>query len=297
MNAIIFGATGQDGFYLTNLLRENKIDVIPVARKGAEIVGDVADYHFVHNLLRIYRPGFIFHLAANSTTRHDAVFENHSTITTGTLNILEAARELVADGKIFLSGSGLQFFNSGAPINETSPFNPLSPYAVSRIQSVYAGRYYRTLGLQVYVGYFFNHESPLRSERHVSKMITNAVCRIAKGSYEFIEIGNLSTRKEWTFAGDIMNAVWNLVNQDTVFEAVIGSGLAYSIEEFIISCFNRIGKDWHNYVRQIEGFVSEYQILVSDPTLIKQLGWEPKITLDQLAQMMLSYNQGICDAK
>jgi len=290
MKAIIFGITGQDGFYLSELLKEKKITVIGVSRTGGDIPGNVADFTFVDHIIKTNREDLIFHLAANSTTSHTALFENHEAISTGSLNILEAVKKNCPECKVFLSGSGLQFLNTGTAINEKSPFNAADPYSVSRIQSVYAARYYRTLGIPVFVGYFFNHESPRRTERHVSKMIAEAVKRIAKGSDEIIEIGNLSTKKEWTFAGDVAKAVCTLVEQETIFEAVIGSGQAYSIQEWIETCFNLTKKDWSPYVRQKRNFQSEYEILVSDPQLIKSLGWQPEISLYKLAEMMLTDN-------
>jgi len=290
MKAIIFGITGQDGFYLRKLLTEQKVSVIGISRNEGDFVGDVANFEFVNNLLKTNQPDLIFHLAANSTTRHEALFENHETISTGTLNILESVYRHCPHCKVFLSGSGLQFLNTGAPINESSPFIASNAYNISRIQSVYAARYYRTLGIPVYVGYFFNHESPHRSTRHVSKMIIEAVKRISKGGNEIIEIGNLSTKKEWTFAGDVVNAVWKLVSQNTVFEAVIGSGVAYSIQDWIEICFGLIKKDWAAFVKQKEIFQSEYEILVSDPGLIKSLGWEPEVPIKRLAEIMLADN-------
>jgi GDPmannose 4,6-dehydratase len=175
----------------------------------------------------------------------------------------------------------------GAPIDENTPFAPLSPYAVSRIHSVYAGRYYRSLGLKVYAGYFFNHDSPLRTEQHVNQKIAAAAMRIAAGSSEKLEIGNIAVKKEFNFAGDTVEAVWTLVNQENVYEAVIGSGEAHSIEEWLNLCFRKAGKNWRDYVVIKGDYTPEYQILVSNPVLIKSLGWEPKTIIEHLAEMMM----------
>ncbi|WP_315824121.1 GDP-mannose 4,6-dehydratase [Paraflavitalea speifideaquila] len=155
MTAIIFGANGQDGYYLSELLLKNNLQVIPVSRQGNVVKTDVADFESVKSLIQQHKPDYVFHLAANSTTRHEALFENHTTIATGTLNILEAVKTIWPQAKVFISGSGLQFKNEGRPIKETDAFEARDAYSVSRIQSVYAARYYRTLGLKVYVGYFF----------------------------------------------------------------------------------------------------------------------------------------------
>jgi len=139
----------------------------------------------------------------------------------------------------------------------------------------------------VYIGYFFNHDSPLRNERHVNQKIALAVSRIAKGSNEKIEIGDWNVKKEFNFAGDFMMAIWNMVNQADVYEAVIGSGKSYSIKYWIDICFNIIGKVPIEYVIETSGFKSEYKTLVSDPSLIFSIGYQPKIGITELAKLMV----------
>jgi GDPmannose 4,6-dehydratase len=286
-SAVIFGATGQDGYYLTELLGKKNIHVAKVSRKSGDFIGNVSDFHFVENLIKTEQPDFIFHLAANSTTRHNALFENHETISTGTLNILEAVKHHSPDSKVFITGSGVQFKNIGVPIKETDEFEANSPYSVARIQSVYAARYYQRLGLHVYIGYLFHHESPFRKPDHVSQKIALAVRRIAEGSDEIIELGNISVEKEWTFAGDIAKGIMTLMEQDEITETVIGSGISYTIENWLEECFRIIGKDWHDHVRILKGFTPEYIRLVSDPKTINSLGWFPIVPLQDLAKMMV----------
>ncbi len=287
MKALIFGANGQDGYYLNELCKLNGIETIGVSRTGDWVPGDVACYEQVESLIVLHQPTYVFHVAANSTTRHDALFENHETISTGALNVLEAVKRLCLGAKVFITGSGLQFKNTGAPISERDEFEASSPYSIARIQSVYAARYYRTLGVRAYVGYLFHHESPLRKPNHVSKMIALAVQRISAGSNEIIELGDIDVQKEWAFAGDIAKGIYTLVNQDDVFEAVIGSGVAYSIKDWLELCFGIIGKDWHDHVRLREGFIPEYRRMVSDPSTIRSLGWSPDVRLPELAKMMV----------
>ncbi len=282
MKALIFGAGGQDGFYLTELLNNEHVETVGASRSTGDLRGDSADWNFVENAVRSEKPDYIFHLAANSTTRHEAVFDNHAAISTGTINILEAAKQHAPQSRIFLSGSAVQFENTGAPIDEKTPFAPLSPYAVSRIQSVYAARYYRSLGLKTYVGYFFNHDSPRRTAQHVNQKIALA----ARGG-EHIEIGDIAVCKEFNFAGDAMRAIWILVNQNGINEAVIGSGEPHSIEKWLELCFDSVGRNWRDYVTIGNDFKAEYEILVSNPTAIKSLGWQPEIGIEQLAQMMI----------
>lgn len=288
MKAIIFGANGQDGFYLSELLHKKKFEVIGVSRNGNFLHTNIADYAAVATLVKAHQPDFIFHLAANSTTRHDVLFENHETISTGTFNILEAVKNESPQTKVFISGSGLQFVNQNKPIQETDDFEARDPYAVSRIQSVYAARYFRRLGVQCYVGYFFNHDSPRRSERHMAKKISELAKRVAKGSNEKLEIGDISVIKEWTYAGDVVEGIYTLVNQDNILEANIGSGKGYSIEQWLQVCFAYIGKDWKDYVVLKNDFIPEYNQLVSDSSLLFSLGWQPKVSFEQLAEMMIN---------
>jgi GDPmannose 4,6-dehydratase len=286
MTAIIFGAKGQDGIYLTTLLKEKGFEVIGIDRNNCASVVNISNLEEVCNLVKQYLPVYIFHFAANSTTRHEAWEENHVTISTGSLNILEAVKLYSTQTKIFFSGSGLQFVNEGKPITETDEFAATSMYAVSRIHTAYAARYYRSIGIKIYIGYFFNHDSPYRTERHINKKIIETVKRIAKSSTEKLVIGDLKVKKEFGYAGDIVKGVLILVEQDTVFEAAIGTGKAHTIEEWVDICFALYGLNWQQHVETIPGFKSEYEVLVSNPTTIFSLGWGPETDIHSLAVKM-----------
>ena len=289
MKALVFGVNGQDGHYLSAACRSRGIDVIGVSRSpGDWLVGDVAELECVETVIKEHHPDKIFHIAAHSTTRHDALFEHHRTIGQGTLNILESVRLWVPSCKVFITGSGLQFVNHGRPIIETDPFDDSSAYSVARNYSVHAARYYRTLGLRTYVGYLFHHESPLRKSCHVSQMIAQAAKRIAGGSREMIELGDITVKKEWTFAGDIAEGILTLLSQDLIHEAVIGSGIAYSIEEWLNACFGHINRDWRDHVVLSQRFNAEYPLLVSNPSTMLELGWHASVGINELAGMMLS---------
>lgn len=288
MKALIFGVNGQDGYYLQELCKLKGIDPIGISRSSKGHPGNVGNYKLVEQLIRQHSPKYVFHLAANSTTRHDALFENHATISTGTLNILEAVKKHSPASKVFITGSGLQFKNIGNPISEKDEFEANSAYSVARIHSVYAARYYRSLGIRTYVGYLFHHESPHRKASHVSKMIALGAQRIAAGSDEMLVIGNIAIRKEWTYARDVMQGIMTLVEQDKVFEATVGSGRAYSIEDWLEHCFTLTGRDWHDHVILRQGFVPEYNQLVSNPETINALGWHPTTTFSNLARMMMA---------
>lgn len=288
MSVLIFGASGQDGQYLTRLCRDRGMDVVGCARSpGPWLRGDVSRLADVERLIGEYRPRHIFHLAASSTTQHSALFENHATVSTGTLNVLETARRLVPDARVFIAGSGVQFANLGQPISEFDAFVPSSPYAMARIHSVHAARYYRSLGLRTFVGYLFHHESPLRRAGHVSKTIAAAAQRIGAGADEVLELGDIEVQKEWTYAPETVEAMLTLVTQDEVAEATIGSGETHSIREWLDACFATVGKDWRSHVRIAPGFVPEYRRLVSNPSTIRSLGWAPRVRLPELARLMM----------
>lgn len=284
---IVFGASGQDGRYLTDIYKKIGYNVIGISRSCDALPGDVGSFDKVQELVRNYKPDLIFHLAAESTTRHDALFANHNTIGTGTLNILEAVYRWCPHCRVFLAGSGLQFVNTGAPIKESDPFEARNAYSVERIHSVYAARYFRTLGLRVYVGYLFHHESPLRQVGHVSQNIVQAVKRIASGSSEVLKLGDISVEKEWAFAKEIAEGMALMVKQEAVFEAVIGTGVTHTIEDWLRTCFTSVGLDWKNHVELLDGFIPEYKRLVSNPETMHSLGWQAKVGLVELAGIML----------
>ncbi len=291
MKAIIFGANGQDGYFLSEACRKRQIEAIGISRTGPWVHGDVSSPEFVEKLIRDHQPAMIFHLAANSTTKHEAIYENNATIGTGTINILESVKRWSPGSKIFIAGSGLQFVNRGQPISETDPFDYASAYVATRNYSVFLARYFRNLGIKAYVGYLFHHESPLRGERHVCQKIVSAAKRIAGGSKELIELGDISVRKEWTFAANVVEGIMTLLEQDQVFEATIGSGCAYSIEDWLNECFKLINKDWKCYVREQKKIKAEYNLLISDTATINLLGWHATTTITELAKLMIAHQE------
>ena len=287
LKALIFGISGQDGFYLSSLLKEKGIEVIGSSRTQG-IKGDIGDLFFVEYLIKEHSPDYIFHLAADSSTKHQHLFQNHNSISTGTINILESCRIYSPESRIFLAGSAMQFENDGSPISESTPFSASSPYSLARIHATYAGRYYRDFfGMKIFTGFLFNHDSPLRSESHINQKIVKTAQRIKAGEKLKLEIGSTEVRKEFNFAGDIVEAIWTLVNQDQIPECVIGSGVSHSIGEWIESCFSIAELEWKDHVILLDNFVPEYQNLVSNPGLIKSIGWSPKNTITSLAQKMM----------
>jgi GDPmannose 4,6-dehydratase len=289
--AIIFGSSGQDGHYLNKQCLLKNISVIRVSRSEGDITGDISDYQLVNSLVKKHQPNFVFHLAANSTTRHEAIFDNHAAISTGTLNVLEAVYLHSRHSRVLTVGSGLQFQNTGSPISEFDAFEASSAYAASRIHAVYASRYYRSLGIRAYVCYLFHHESPFRGPQHVSQMVVNAAKTAVTDLNHVLKIGDISVSKEWTFAGDITNAMMILMSQEEIFEAVIGSGISYTIKDWASICFSLVNRDWSDHIQERPQFRAEYASLVSDPSTIKSLGWRPRVGIEELAKLMLNLNK------
>jgi len=279
-NVIITGANGQDGAFLTTLLRHYQMEPVLVSSHSGVNLADAA---VVSGLVEDVKPEFIFHLAAKSTVSHDAARQNHYLFANGTMNLLEAVRSHVPECRVFLAGSAYQFKNDGKPIKETDPWETRSVYTAARGYGNLLARAYRHMGLHVYFGYFFHHDSPRRHARHISSRIA-AAAREGKD----VEIGNMDVVKEWTWAGDTVQAVWSLVNQDAVWEANIGTGIGHSIAEFASACYAARGLNYLDYVRPRADFEPEYSRLTCDPSRIHSTGWRPLRDLNYLAEQMVN---------
>jgi GDPmannose 4,6-dehydratase len=279
--AIITGSNGQDGYYLAELLRHYQIEPTLIhSYSGIDLANPVV----VDDLVFADKPEYIFHLAAASTVDHSAAQQNHDLFANGTQNILQSVKLRAPECRVFLAGSAYQFKNDGNPIKETDPWETRSVYCAARGYSNLLARAYRHMGLHVYFGYFFHHDSPRRHARHISQRIAAA----AREGRE-VEIGNMEVVKEWTWAGDTVEAIWSLVNQDLIWEANIGTGIGHSIAEFAQACFAVKGLDYQNYVRPRADFVPDYSRLTCDPERIFSTGWRPHHGLDYLAEQMVSW--------
>lgn len=289
-SVLITGASGQDARYLRARLEELGASVVGIARsEGSWLTGNVADQTFVEGVIAECRPDFVFHLAAESTTRLEAARANLDAIATGTLNLLTAVSKWVPSCRFFLAGSGLQFVNTGAPISATSERWSRTAYAAARNYAVDLCRLYRSKGLATYVGYLFHHESPHRPLRHVSQQIVQSAIDCFEGKVSGVSLGDLKVEKEWTFAGDVVEGMLLLVSQDQLSEVSIGSGDPRTIYEFCEACFSHLGLDASDWVREDPSFTAEYPRLVSESSAIRSLGWVPRVTLDQVAAMMIEH--------
>lgn len=285
--ALITGVNGQDGFYLNQILQARGIEVVGVSRSGPWEKCNLSDPDQVFQLIETIKPDVVFHLAADSSIRHDVILSNHQSIVSGTLHILEAVKKLCPESKVFIAGSGLQFSERHKPIDGTESFDPWCAYSLQRIQSVEYARHYRKLGLRVYVGYLFHHESPRRSAKHLSHQISNFLKNELLKPQARLEIGSLDVTKEWAYAGDIVSGILTLISQDNLFEAVIGTGKGYSVKEWLNICFSLYSKNWEDYVSLKQGFKSDYNYLVSNPLAMRSLGWRPTMSVEELARIML----------
>lgn len=287
--AVIFGAAGQDGYYLSRLCENAGVSVTGVVRKGAtggQVEGDVSDQPFVSDLISSLCPNYIFQFAAVSSTRSEYLFENQRAIVSGTLNVLAAAHEHSPDSRVFIPGSALQFQNDGEPISEAFPRISENQYSLARNQSLEITRYFRGLGLKAYFGYYFHHDSPKRGVDHVAQKVATFAREFREGQSEVLEIQDPRFCKEWTFAGDTVAATWLLVNNDEVFEAVIGTGEIRSISEWIDLCFEKKGIDREKYVRSSEAGECSLPYR-AESSVLRRLGWQPTVSFEQFGEMML----------
>lgn len=287
--ALIFGAAGQDGHYLAEILSQSGVECIKTARnrEGYQQC-DVSSLEQVESLIRLHNPHYVFHLAATSSINHDFALANHKAIVDGTFNILETVKRDAPGCRVFLSGSALQFKESEEPIHEDSALTNSSIYSAQRNASLCLAKYYREhCRLSVYFGFFFHHDSPRRGNTHLAQRIASTVRRIKAGSHEKLHLYEPGVKKEWTFAGDTMSAVWLLMNQKEVNDIVIGTGVSHSIMDWVKVCFRFVGLNWENHVVIDETGKPPAMPLVSRPDRLKALGWSPKVDLLKLAELML----------
>jgi GDPmannose 4,6-dehydratase len=287
MRVLVFGHNGQTGIFLANLCHKLGHEFFGVSRQCSTGInlnnGDVSDPQVVAYAILKAKPDIIINLAATSAIDYKYINEHYDTIVKGNLNVLQNAFDFNQDIKVFVTGSGLQFKNEGKPISALDPFEARDAYSTARIATAYQARFFRTMGLKVYVGYFFHHESIYRNLDCLSQRIIKAAAEGQK-----IKIGDITVQKEWAFAGDIAEGILALIQQDEIFEATIGTGVAHPISEWLDLCFKQFKLKWENYVEPIIGYKPDFKILVSDPTIMKSIGWSGKSDLPNLLNHMLS---------
>ena len=312
--ALITGVTGQDGMYLSRLLISKGYKVyglvrgqnnpkIPLVREFAPevqiLTGDLLDQSSLLRALKSSAPDEVYNLGAISFVAYS--WENAqltSQVTgLGVLNILEAIRLYAGDDApriSFYQASSSEMFGrvQEVPQRETTLLWPRSPYGVAKVFGHYMTINYReSYGMHASSGVLFNHESPLRGPEFVTRKISLAVARIAAGQQDHLELGNLDAKRDWGFAGDYVEAMWLMLQQDTADDYVISTGATQSVREYLDVAFRHVGiDDWSGLVRQNPEFLrpAEVDLLIGDAAKAREtLGWAPRVAFEELVTMMV----------
>jgi GDPmannose 4,6-dehydratase len=313
--ALITGITGQDGSYVAELLLDKGYEVHGLIRRASTFNTDRIDHlykdlhdpnsrmHLHHgdlavsgqltDLIHDIRPDEIYHLGAQSHVRVSFDMPEYTADITGlgTLRLLEAIRKTGSKARFYQASSSEMFGAAPPPQNELTPFQPQSPYAAAKVYSYHMVHNYRK-AYNIYAcnGILFNHESPRRGETFVTKKITRAAARIKLGLQDKLYLGNLDAKRDWGFAGDYVEAMWLMLQQDEPDDYVIATGETHSVREFTQKAFQKLGLDYDEYVAVDQRYFrpTEVDILLGDSTKAREkLGWEPKVNFDRLIDMMI----------
>jgi len=308
--ALITGITGQDGSYLAELLLEKGYRVIGGKRRTSTIrteridhiyedenfileYFDLNDSSSMWKLLKQYEPDEIYNLAAQSHVRvsFDVPINTVDGVALGTLRLLEAMRHIVPEARLYQASSSEMFGdNPDYPFDESSTLMPASPYACAKVFAHNLIRNYReSYGLHVSSGILFNHESPRRGETFVTRKITLAAARIKLGLQDKLYLGNLTAHRDWGYAGDYVEMMWLMLQQDTPDDYVISTGETHTVEQFLYQVFAAAGLDPKEYVEIDERLFRPHEVpyLLGDSTKAKErLGWVPETKFKQLAELM-----------
>ena len=312
--ALITGVTGQDGSYLADLLLKKGYKVIGVKRRTSVIAtdridhvmddlesvlnfelvyGNMIDSGNIHRILMEHKPDEIYNLAAQSHVRvsFDTPEETSKIVAMGTLRLLEAVRNVCPESKIYQASSSEMYGdNPNYPFNELSRLMPASPYACAKVFAHNLIRNYReSYGLHASSGLLFNHESPRRGETFVTRKITIAAANIKLGNQDKLFLGNLDAKRDWGFAGDYVEAMWRMLQQDTPDDYVIATGETHTVREFLNEVFEYAGLDVNKHVEIDERLFRPHEVplLLGDAKKAKeQTGWEPTVKFKELARMM-----------
>lgn len=310
--ALITGITGQDGSYLAEFLLDKGYEVFGLTRRTSTVnnerirhiedkvtlvQGDLLDQSSLVEAINYSKPQEIYNLAAQSfvkTSWNQPVLTGEYTAL-GVTRMLEAIRTVDAKIKFYQASSSEMFGKvTETPQKETTRFYPRSPYGVAKAYGHYITLNYReSYDMFACSGILFNHESPRRGLEFVTRKISHAAARIKLGKQDKIELGNLSAKRDWGFAGDYVEAMWLMLQQDKPEDYVIATGEAHSVEEFTTLAFEAAGiSDWEKHVSQnVEAHMrpAEVDYLIGDASKAKkELGWTPKTSFKQLVEMMVN---------
>ena len=316
--ALITGITGQDGSYLAELLLAKGYRVVGVVRRSSttpyeriahlvdriELVSaDLLDQTSLTDAVVDTQPDEIYNLAAQSfvqTSWTQPVLTGEFTAL-GVTRLLEAMRKAAPKARFYQASSSEMFGKViETPQRETTPFWPRSPYGVAKVYGHWITVNYReSYGLYAVSGILFNHESPRRGLEFVTRKVTDGVARIRHGLSSELRLGNLDARRDWGFAGDYVEAMWLMLQQDQPDDYVIGNEATHSVRELCEVAFGCVGLDYREFVKQDPKFFrpAEVDLLVADASKAKrELGWTPKVDFRGLVQMMVAADMARYDA-
>lgn len=306
--ALITGISGQDGSYLAELLLSKDYEVHGIIRRSSSLntgridhifeklnlhYGDLTDGSALHTLLSKVRPDEIYNLGAQSHVRvsFDCPEYTADVDAMGTLRLLEAMKAQCPEARFYqASSSELYGKVLEIPQSESTPFYPRSPYGVSKLFSYWATVNARECGLFACNGILYNHESPRRGLTFVTRKITSAAIRIAKGLQSELALGNLEAKRDWGAAPEYVEAMWRMLQQDQPDDFVIATGESHTIRELLDVAFERVGLDWKEFVTIDPKYYrpTEVDILQGDASKAKSiLGWEPKMRFKELIQWIV----------
>ena len=307
--ALITGITGQDGSYLAELLLEKGYEVVGLTRRTSAPnlwriehlldridlrPGDLLDQLSLIRVLADVRPNEVYNLAAMSfvPASWDQPMLTGEFNSQGVTRVLEAVRHVDPSIRIYQASSSEMFGKvRETPQSELTPFYPRSPYGVSKVFAHYITVNYReSYDLFAVSGILFNHESPRRGIEFVTRKVTDGVARIKAGLTDTLALGNLDARRDWGFAGDYVQAMWLMLQQEQADDYVIATGETHSVGELVEVAFGHAGLDWKKHVKMDPAFLrpAEVDLLIGDASKAKaQLGWTPKVTFEQLIRMMV----------
>ena len=314
--ALITGITGQDGSYLAELLLEKGYEVHGIIRRSSSFntvridhlyqdphvngvklflhYGDLGDSSNLMRLVHEIKPDEVYNLAAQSHVRvsFDSPEFTGDVDALGTMRLLEAIR-LTGVKTRFYQASTSELYGKvqEVPQKETTPFYPRSPYAVAKLYGFWAVKNYReAYGLHASNGILFNHESPRRGETFVTRKVTRAASRIKLGLQDELFMGNINARRDWGYAGDYVEGMWRMLQQDAPDDYVLATGEMHSVKELLEEAFGSVGLDWAKYTKHDDRYnrPSEVDQLLGDASKARRvLGWEPKVTFKGLVKMMM----------
>ncbi len=307
-SALITGVSGQDGWYLSQLLLSKDYKVYgmvrdlsepnadEVATTGVElIVGDLCHVGSLEAAVETARPDEVYNLGGYSHVgkSYDEPEAATDSAGLGTMRLLEAIRHSGRPSRMYQASSSEMFGQAQtAPQDETTAFHPRSPYGVAKVYAHHMTVYYRErYGIHASCGILYNHESPRRGVDFVTRKITRAAAGIKQGHEKQLVLGDLSAKRDWGYAGDYVEGMWLMLQQDKPDDYVLATGQAHSIQDVLTVAFEVAGLgDWHPYVRQDKNLLrpAPEALLVGDPSKAKrQLGWEPKVSFEGLIKMMV----------